>query len=159
MLAEWEEQVRLDWDSGAFDRVGEILFSAVDRKQLGYALASIALQIAKNRECVLEREFLAVVAEESSWPRACKLFDQLRAKTLRAEKNGDPNSRASLLLLFQENVAKHLCNLVSNLKRFDEDSGKWAVICLAHVLNCVDASSSTALRDLFMDTAMGRIAR
>jgi hypothetical protein len=150
-----KKQVHQYWETGDFHRVGEILFWGVDRKQLGYALSSIAIKMADEDALVFDREFLVVVAEENEWLKMCTLFHQLRAKTLRVEKDGEGNSLAGALLLFQENVAKHLCNLVPNAKRFDDDSGKWAVICLAHVLSALDTPLSIALRNLFIDTAMG----
>lgn len=63
---------------------------------------------------------------------------------------GQSGSRDSALLGFQENVAKHLCNVSSNRNQYDGDSGKWAVICLVELLEYLSTNEADWIRDAFM---------
>ncbi len=67
----------------------------------------------------------AMVAARSKWQRAHALFDQIRRKTLAAERA--QNRRLASQYFFEEMCAKTLFNLSRSNAPFDPDSPYWII--------------------------------
>jgi len=67
----------------------------------------------------------AMVADHRKWTKAHALFDQIRDKTLLAERAN--NRRLTCQYLFEETCAKTLYNLSGSQAPFDADSPYWII--------------------------------
>jgi hypothetical protein len=63
--------------------------------------------------------------EHRAWPKAHDLFDQIRAKTLAADRSGD--RKLICQYSFEEICAKTLYNLSLSSAPFDPDSPYWII--------------------------------
>ena len=70
-------------------------------------------------------ELHRMIGDRSSWHKAHELFQQIRQKTLAAERRKD--ELAECQYLFEEVCAKTLYNLTGRPAPFDADSPYWIV--------------------------------
>ena len=77
----------------------------------------------QDRETIDELD--AMVADHRKWRRAHDLFDQIRRKTLMAERSKD--QKLASQYLFEEICAKTLFNLSGSNAPFDPDSPYWII--------------------------------
>lgn len=85
-------------------------------------------------------ELLGMTSDRGQWTKAHALFDRIRRKTLRAEREGD--RRLAAQYLFEEVCAKTIFNLSYPKAPFDADSPYWIVptaFALARHLGIVDS--------------------
>ncbi|MEQ1952042.1 hypothetical protein [Mesorhizobium sp. CN2-181] len=66
-----------------------------------------------------------MIEDRGSWPKARNLFNDIRAKTLKAERRGDHGAEAQYL--FEEVCAKTLYNLTMLPAPYDPDTPYWIV--------------------------------
>ncbi|MDB5702108.1 MAG: hypothetical protein JWL66_2307 [Sphingomonadales bacterium] len=87
-----------------------------------------------------------IASDRGKWVEGHSLFQDIRQKTLRAEKRGDPLAMAQYA--FEEICAKTLYNLSGSAAPFDADSAFWVVplgVALGRELGFDDPSQVTAL--------------
>ena len=70
-------------------------------------------------------ELLVMIEDHGRWPKAHALFDRIRKKTLRAER--EPTSALNAQYVFEEICAKTLYNLSGSAAPFDADSPYWII--------------------------------
>jgi hypothetical protein len=81
-----------------------------------------------------------MIGSRKSWKQAHRLFDRIRAKTLKAERAGDRTLICQYL--FEEICAKTLYNLSGESAPYDADSPYWVVpnaVALARTKGVPDA--------------------
>ena len=150
---DWITRVQNDWAVKAFERVGETIQNAVDPDVLCRALMAIAGDLSRHEEgVVFDKNFLALASDEASWPQACALFHNFRKKVLELEKEGKYSGLEYSTLMFQENVAKYLCNNSQGTIKYDDDCARWAIVCLSAIFSEFSDESGMALRDKFLDS-------
>jgi hypothetical protein len=100
--------------------------------------------ICRDKETL--RKLADIAAERERWPEAHALFQEIRQKTLKADKDGD--ELASAQYAFEEICAKTLYNLSDAPAPFDADSAFWVVplaVELGRRLGFTDAGEVTPL--------------
>jgi hypothetical protein len=101
-------------------------------------------EICKERETL--RQLSAMVSDRGRWQNAKVLFEQIRNKTLKAEKRKDDLALAQYS--FEEICAKTIFNLTYPDAPFDSDSAFWVIpraIALGRKLGFTDPSEITSL--------------
>jgi hypothetical protein len=91
-------------------------------------------------------ELKAMAADRKQWRRAHDLFDRIRKKTLRADKENDRMLQHQYS--FEEICAKTLYNLSGYPAPFDDDSPFWVLpiaVAFAHFLGIDDPCSVSSL--------------
>jgi hypothetical protein len=92
------------------------------------------------------RRLSAMAASRAEWPKAHALFQEIRHKTLEAEKRGDELALAQYQ--FEEICAKTLYNLSHSTAPFDADSAFWVVplgVALGRRLGFTEPSQVSSL--------------
>lgn len=87
-----------------------------------------------------------IASDRERWAGAHSLFQEIRQKTLKAEKAGDPATLAQYA--FEEICAKTLYNLSGSTAPFDADSAFWIVplgVALGREIGFVEPSQVTTL--------------
>ncbi len=85
----------------------------------------VALFAERCNERTTLDELGAMLDDHASWPKARRLFDRIREKTLVAGR--DCNRSAETQYLFEEICAKTLYNLSRESAPFDPDSPYWVI--------------------------------
>lgn len=132
-----------------FQAFAALVRSGCDELALAEGLVAAAHELQYYRPS-FEAPFLDVIESENHWARACDAFDEVRVATLHYERT-KPNPGAEALLLFQENLLKHLCLLRGNRRGFDTDSGTWAVVCLLHILSELRDETAISVSTAFLN--------
>jgi hypothetical protein len=141
------DEAKVLWDRRDYQELGHLVANARGPGELAHTLAKcVDLLVREGAPLALQDAFASVVRDEAQWPFTCGVFDALRKETLRLEREGLGESPEYSCLMFQENTAKHLCNVSQNLRRFDASSGGWAIASLAHFVDQQPAERALALQ-------------
>ena len=91
-------------------------------------------------------ELKSMAADHTKWSKAHDLFDRIRKKTLRADKQNDRKLQHQYS--FEEICAKTLYNLSGYPAPFDDDSPFWVIpiaVGFAHAIGVDDPCSVSSL--------------
>ena len=151
MPPELTDQVLAAWNARDYEGVAGIIFEHEDQRTIGIALTSAIFSLS---ECytgdLFDSTFLDYISEEVKWNKLCKYFSKLRAQSIFIERNAPKDHKKQLCLLLQENLCKVLCNISQNLRRFDQDSAFWAIVCLCELIDGEPESPAIAVRTTFI---------
>ncbi|QNO26713.1 hypothetical protein EEB18_018585 [Sphingopyxis sp. OPL5] len=95
------------------------------------------------------RKLLIMIADRGSWKGAHALFQDIRQKTLKAEKRDD--QLGLVQYAFEEICAKTIYNLSDSPAPFDADSAFWVVplgVALGRQMGLSEPSQITSLLEM-----------